>query len=104
SGKQVLLLGAGGAARAVLAALIPENPKGITLAVRSLEKAQAILEVAEQIKTPLGSVSQVDLRLLSTVQTLEPYTLLVNTTPTGMYPHAVESPHPLTLLDTLPTG
>lgn len=40
--KDILVVGAGGAAKAVVAALIKESPKSITITNRTLEKAKAI--------------------------------------------------------------
>lgn len=44
AGKQVLLLGAGGASAGVLGALLAERPAGVTVANRSLDKAQALVQ------------------------------------------------------------
>ncbi len=44
SGKRILLLGAGGAARGVIGALLDETPDSLTVANRTYEKALALVE------------------------------------------------------------
>ena len=48
SGKSILLLGAGGAARGVLAPLLAERPASLTLANRNLERALALARRFEE--------------------------------------------------------
>lgn len=42
--KQILILGAGGAAKGILGAIVRENPESITIANRTKEKAQRLAE------------------------------------------------------------
>ena len=45
SGKRILLMGAGGAARGTIAPLLAEQPAALVLANRTLEKAQQLVEL-----------------------------------------------------------
>jgi shikimate dehydrogenase len=93
----VLVLGAGGSCRAVLAALLWEAatpPPSITLAVRDVAKAaplhqelstwcQSLPQPPQAHCVPLAALDET---VLSTVG------LVVNTTPVGMWPHAEACP------------
>ena len=92
--KKALVLGAGGAARAVVYALLKDGWK-VTLAVRraDLSQAGALIESFE----PLAGAKSMDLLLLesgdlgrlgSGIQ------LIVNATPIGMFPDPDHSPWP----------
>ncbi len=52
-GKSILILGAGGAARGVIRALINQNPYSITIANRTVQKAKELVEIGETIKHTL---------------------------------------------------
>lgn len=87
-GGEAVLLGAGGAARAVVWGLIQNGIKKITLVVRNEEKGKAFAERFTQYGditvTVFGSaVAQTALRTC---------TLLVNTTPLGMAPNIEDMP------------
>ena len=83
-GKRAVILGAGGAARAVSFALAGRGVSQIDICNRSLEKA-------EHLARDLTKGTKVDVRVrdLSTsfMKVLQDAELLVNTTPVGMYPH-----------------
>lgn len=88
--KHALILGAGGAARAVVYALLSDGWQ-ITLAARRIEQAQAL---AEDLAALQGCVTAIALHP-GVLQTLkDEVTLLVNTTPVGMFPHSKASPWP----------
>ena len=83
-GKSVLVLGAGGSARAVVYALV-NSGWNVSIAARRTEQAQ---ELALQFE----NIHATELN----VQTFQPsnFQLLVNTTPVGMSPNTDQSPWP----------
>lgn len=84
--QRVLLLGAGGAARAVGHALATAGVRHITVANRTKEKAE---ELAAHLRqwTATDTVGLADLN-----RVMEETTLLVQTTSVGMHPHVDEIP------------
>ena len=76
TGKTAVMLGAGGAARAVAYALLSENVR-VRVHNRTVEKAQALVAAFEA----LGDISVLDEGLESAVRTAD---LLINTTSVGM--------------------
>lgn len=105
SGQSILLLGAGGAARAVLAGLLQEGATQIAMAVRSPEKAAPLAEFVAAFRKD-GSVhcKVIPFKLISwdALTDLSAYQLLIHTTPIGMYPHIDETPVSQPLLETFP--
>lgn len=93
-GEAVAILGAGGAARAVLAALAMEGAAEIFLINRSPERAHRLIAELRETFPPAG------LRLPPThvLRPEEPppedIALLINTTPVGMAPEVEASPWP----------
>lgn len=82
-GKKVLVIGAGGASRAVVYGLLRENTDKIYIANRTVQRAQNIMEdfknfyrVADQIIQPIG-LDQIE-------KYLENINILVNTTSVGL--------------------
>ena len=94
--KQALLLGAGGAARAVLYALAKEGWQ-VWLAARRLEQAQGLLASIHLRELSEDAPNQIDCRTLSN-QALQPLLsgldLIINATPVGMLPKTGASPYP----------
>jgi shikimate dehydrogenase len=72
AGRRVLLLGAGGAARGVLAPLLGLKPSDLTIVNRNLQRAQ---ELAERF-SDLGRLRAVDYSGLGT----EPFDIVINAT------------------------
>ncbi|NQV74060.1 shikimate dehydrogenase [bacterium] len=85
-GAEMIVLGAGGAARAVLVALsYGLGAKQISLVSRDVDKAQRVCDELE-----CGSPASYD----QLAKLVERAGLVVNTTPVGMHPHVDESPIP----------
>lgn len=102
--SNVLILGAGGSARAVVAGLIQLGAVSITLAVRDPQRAVALLSDAEVMKQTYGRATQVHTVSLYSLPSLESFQILINTTPVGMWPDDSKSPLTPILLETLPSG
>ncbi|MBX2861156.1 MAG: shikimate dehydrogenase [Vampirovibrio sp.] len=83
SNRPSLILGAGGAARAVIAGLIQHQVPALTLAVRNPEKAKETLVLAESIKEKLSAFTVLNVVPLSELGDISGYELVVNTTPIG---------------------
>ena len=88
AGKQVVLLGAGGAARAVLWGLIKERVASIHIGVRNPGKAQ-LLATEFQGTVPIEVFDWQDPGFQQGLQQAD---FLVNTTPLGMYPRLDGAP------------
>jgi shikimate dehydrogenase len=86
-GKRVLLLGAGGASRAVALTLAQMGAARIIVANRTLAHAQSL---AKDLAAAGADVTAVDLSGLP--RWTEEAELIVNTSPVGMYPHAEQAP------------
>ena len=94
-GRKVLLLGAGGAARAIAYALAKEADE-LAVLNRTVKAAQALAKVLERMlnkKVAVGSLSSKDVALH-----ISDSDILVNATSVGMKPHFDESPVPSKLL------
>lgn len=83
--KSVLIIGAGGAARAILATLLHEGIKTVDIANRTVSKAEALV-------TRSGNTSSRVFSLTEAAQLLGKYDIIVNTTSVGMSPHVDELP------------
>lgn len=94
AGKHVVLLGAGGAARGVAAALAGLGVVHLAIANRTLERASAIQRQYPDIATTVG-LAHLDLRAA-----LANTSLLVNATSVGL--HGDELPLPAEMLEWLP--
>jgi len=87
-GKRVLLLGAGGAARAVAAQIALAGARQLTVAARDGEKAR---ELAAHLR---GYADADDILLERAHEKVPAYDLIINTTPIGMHPHGEGVPLP----------
>ena len=82
-GKRALLLGAGGAARAVVAALARSKAAGATIANRTLPRAEAVVELARSWGLPAHAIPLDDQALRRERAGLA-WDLIVNATSMGM--------------------
>ncbi len=92
-GEPVLVLGAGGAARAVVYALARAGAR-VTIANRTLGRA---VELARQIHMALPSASfrVVEFSAETLAREAEAHTILINATSVGMWPNEETSPWPV---------
>lgn len=86
SGMKIMVIGAGGAARGIVTALLQEKPAQIIIANRSVDKAQRL--AAECISK--GNVTGISMNEVAGM--LDGVDVLINTTSVGMYPHMDETP------------
>ncbi|MFQ6678649.1 MAG: shikimate dehydrogenase [Fidelibacterota bacterium] len=103
TGKDCLILGAGGAARAVAYALIKSNVNSITIANRTKEKA---VSLTQWVKSQ--SVIRVKSSSPERLDTLTSEHIIINCTPLGMWPDTESVPmdvndisKPQVLVDTI---
>ena len=81
NGTKVLLIGAGGAARAIVAGFAKEKAKSITIANRALEKGENLSKFAK--KTGLDSNA---IKIEDVKDSAKDYDIIVNATSVGMFP------------------
>ena len=79
SNKTVLLLGAGGAARAIVAGFAKEKAKSITIANRTLENAKTLSEFAKKIGINSNAIKIEDVK-----DSAKNYDIIVNATSIGL--------------------
>lgn len=84
--KQIVVIGAGGAARGIIHALLKEAPATITIVNRTLERA---LELVSSLKHN-GELRAAEMESLQ--QLCADADVVINTTSVGMYPHPEEQP------------
>ncbi|MHB1125389.1 MAG: shikimate dehydrogenase [Bacillota bacterium] len=84
-GKTIVLIGAGGACRALALTLAARGAKALIIVNRTLARAQA---VAAEVNSLTGvPVQPMDLGSPSMEDTLKDAHILINTSPVGMYPN-----------------
>jgi len=95
--KKVLLLGAGGAARAIVAGIAKEKAKHITIANRTLENANNLAQFANKIGLNADGIS-----IENVGNDLKDYDIIVNATSVGLKnepsPISLESIKPETIV------
>lgn len=92
TGRRIVVLGAGGAARGIIYALAAEKPDRITLLNRTPERAEALAaewsDLADIVALPSSR----------TAEALQDADLVINTTSVGMHPHTESVPLDIELL------
>lgn len=86
-GKSVLIIGAGGSARAVGVMCAKEKAAKVTVANRTVSKAEAIAAIVAEKYDVVSRVVTID-----QAQNLEDVDIVIQTTPLGMYPDIERSP------------
>ncbi|MNO38561.1 Shikimate dehydrogenase [compost metagenome] len=86
TGSRILVIGAGGAARGIIAALLLEHPSAVMIANRTVEKSEQLAE-AFQAK---GTVSGIGMHEIGSH--IAEMDIVINTTSVGMYPHMDAAP------------
>jgi shikimate dehydrogenase len=95
AGRHVLVLGAGGSARAIVYGLAQAGAHHITIANRSVARAEQLLaDLRPFLDATTGAVIALPNGL---AETAEQVTLIVNCTSLGMTPHADTTPWPVEL-------
>lgn len=89
AGKRIVVLGARGAARALVYALLRENPEMLWIANRTEDVAASLAKSM----SAYGNVAAVGLSQVQ--ELLQQSDLLINTTSVGMFPNIDESPVPI---------
>ncbi|MDP4083436.1 MAG: shikimate dehydrogenase [Bacillota bacterium] len=84
--KNVLIIGAGGAARAIYFTFLKNGPESVDVCNRTFEKAQKLVEESRT------SVSTKAFSLEEASQRLPEYDIIVQTTAIGMYPNVFDQP------------
>ncbi len=89
--NRVVLIGAGGAARAVALAAAQEQPEELVIVNRTLQRA---VEIAELVRAADGleAVRAIALDSPEVAQVVSSANLIIDSTPVGMYPHADVAP------------
>jgi shikimate dehydrogenase len=89
AGASAVVVGAGGAARAVVFGLMEAGTEEITVLNRTPERARAV--VSDLSRQPQCVVLSAQLTLESLTESIRGVDLLVNATPVGMWPHGDSS-------------
>jgi shikimate dehydrogenase len=95
SGKNLLILGAGGASRALIFALSEELDKIIIANRTRLNGIKLVKQLRPYIKP---NIDAIPLKKEHLKQVISGVDIIINTTPVGMYPNINESPISMTLL------
>lgn len=91
SSQNISIVGCGGAAQAIVIALLLNKVKQITIYGRNKEKLSGFKEFVNSRNEQLKTKSKIETDLLNNIN-LSNTSMLVNTTPIGMYPDINNSP------------
>lgn len=97
-GARVVVLGAGGAARAICFRMLRDGAAAVTIANRTFERAERLREEMGPLASPPTELNAVPLERDALAAALGPADILINTTSVGMYPRVDESPVPAEIL------
>ncbi|MFX3635709.1 MAG: shikimate dehydrogenase [Candidatus Pristimantibacillus sp.] len=86
TGKRIVVIGAGGASRAIVYALANEQPANITIANRSVERAQELVQSFNSL-ADMQAVTTEGLK-----DACKDADIVINTTSVGMYPNIEATP------------
>lgn len=89
NGKRVLIIGAGGAARAAAFALAKDGAARIDIFNRSSEKAEKLAQDLLQVYRLSAGAREANTSLIKSLKSAD---LLINATPVGMYPNHRSEP------------
>ncbi|WP_275262655.1 shikimate dehydrogenase [Paenibacillus tepidiphilus] len=81
NGARIVVLGAGGAARGIVTALLQERPEQIVIANRTKDKAEELAEACRSAVTVTG------IALEQAAEAVSQADIIINTTSVGMAPH-----------------
>ncbi|WP_081954741.1 shikimate dehydrogenase [Paenibacillus graminis] len=81
AGSRILVIGAGGAARGIIAALLLEHPAAVVIANRTEDKSKQLAE-AFQAKGTVNGIG--NHKIAAYIADMD---IVINTTSVGMYPH-----------------
>jgi shikimate dehydrogenase len=89
--KRVLVIGAGGAARGILAGMASAGVENFFVAARHIEQARQFIHLFPQLSVhPVLWPSSEFQQIVSNMD------VIIHATPIGMYPHLAETPLPMT--------
>ncbi len=88
-GKKIVVLGAGGASRGIIYALLRENPREVVIANRTADKAYDLAKNLGGIEAGVAGIPYDALK-----DACSDADIVINTTSVGMFPHPGETPIP----------
>jgi shikimate dehydrogenase len=101
--SHIVLLGAGGSARAVVAGLLRLGTRRLTLVLRNPDKAAAFMALAEEMKAFYETETELSWLPMESLPVLRDVLGVINSTPVGMWPETDASPLSRGWLATLAT-